>query len=118
MRAMIISISLAVACMGTAASAEFARVNQHSEFMELVGGKDLKRPFVKIQVTPQGEITGKGAAWPVTGNWIWKDGYFCRDLTWGGDPLGYNCQEVKAKDGWILFTSDQGNGDSAEFRLR
>ncbi len=100
------------------ATAEFAKVDDQSEFLSLVAGKELRRPFIKLEVTPEGEIVGQGAAWPVTGNWTWKEGYFCRDLFWGGDSLGYNCQEVKALDGRIRFTSDRGEGDSADFRLR
>ena len=100
------------------ATAEFAKVHEQAEFLSLITGKELKRPFIKLEVTPEGEIIGQGAAWPVTGNWTWQEGYFCRDLFWGGDPLGYNCQEVKAFDGRIRFTSDRGTGDSADFRLR
>ncbi|MGC3937775.1 dihydrodipicolinate reductase [Roseobacter sp. EG26] len=103
---------------GTAASAEFAKVDSQEEFVSLVAGKELKRPFINLEVSPEGAISGKGAAWEVTGNWTWRDGYFCRDLFWGGDALGYNCQEVQAKDNRIRFTSDKGAGDSAEFRLR
>ena len=100
------------------AEAEFAKVNEQAEFLSLVAGKKLKRPFINLEVTPEGEIQGQGAAWPVTGNWTWQEGYFCRDLYWGGDPLGYNCQEVKAANDRIRFTSDRGAGDSADFRLR
>ena len=100
------------------AAADFSRVQSESDFVNLIKGKTLTRPLVKLQVGTNGTITGTGATWPVSGKWVWKDGYFCRDLKWGGDDLGYNCQEVKASDGKIRFTSDQGRGDSAEFRLR
>ena len=88
------------------------------KFLQLIEGKELRRPFVRLEVTPNGEISGYGAAWPVTGEWSWRDGYFCRDLYWDGDPLGYNCQEVQAAGDRIRFTSDKGAGDSAEFSLR
>ncbi|MEP2640856.1 dihydrodipicolinate reductase [Roseobacter sp.] len=107
-----------VAAIAGPASAEFAKVASQQEFISLIEGKELRRPLVKIEVLSGGEISGTGAAWPVTGNWTWSDGYFCRDLFWGGDPLGYNCQEVMAADGRIRFTSDRGAGPSAEFRMR
>ena len=100
------------------AAAEFSKIADQSEFVRLVAGKELRRPFVKLEVKEDGEIAGYGAAWPVSGEWTWKDGYFCRDLFWDGDALGYNCQEVKAAGDRIRFTSDRGAGDSAEFRLR
>ena len=94
------------------------RVGSKSEFVSLIEGKRLTRPLVNLQVTPDGAISGTGAAWDVTGNWTWQDGFFCRDLEWGGDPLGYNCQLVTAQGNTITFTSDRGAGRSAGFRLR
>lgn len=102
----------------TPALAELSKVQSAAEFKSIVGGKTLTRPFVKLRVGVNGAISGRGAAWPVTGKWTWQGGYFCRSLEWGGDDLGYNCQEVKAAGGKIRFTSDQGSGDSADFTLR
>ncbi|MEM1074021.1 MAG: dihydrodipicolinate reductase [Pseudomonadota bacterium] len=102
----------------TPAFAEFSKVQNESQFVALVTGKELRRPLVNLEVSAEGRITGYGAAWPVSGEWTWKDGYFCRELEWGGDDLGYNCQEVQATGNRIRFTSDRGTGDSAEFRLR
>jgi hypothetical protein len=113
------SFATAVAVFtGSAAFAEFSTVEDQETFVALVKGKELKRPFVNIEVSEEGVISGYGAAWPVTGTWSWDNGYFCRDLFWAGDPLGYNCQEVQASGDRIKFTSDKGAGDSAEFRLR
>jgi hypothetical protein len=109
------ALSLALA---TPVAAEFAKVTSEVEFKTLVSGKILSRPLVRLQVDPSGAISGKGAAWDVTGSWTWQNGYFCRSLEWGGDDLGYNCQEVTASAGKIRFTSDQGSGDSADFNLR
>lgn len=106
-----------LAIFGSDVRAEFAKVDAHSEFVRLVSGKTLSRPFIDIVVTPDGRIQGTGARWEVTGQWSWQDGYFCRSLFWGGDDLGYNCQEVRAADGRLRFTSDQGAGRSAVFRV-
>lgn len=100
------------------AQAEFAKIQDEDSFRQLVSGKVLTRPLVKLEVSPQGRITGRGAAWDVTGRWTWRDGYFCRELNWGGSDLGYNCQEVRVNRDRIRFTSDKGAGDSADFRMR
>ena len=100
------------------ALAEFAKVTERDQFVQLVQGRTLSRTLVTLRVTPEGGISGRGAVWDVTGQWSWQDGYFCRDLYWGGDPLGYNCQEVTASGNAIRFTSDRGAGQSADFRLR
>lgn len=99
------------------AQAEQDVVTSQADFIKLVSGKTLTRPLVKIEVRPDGSIAGTGAAWDVTGTWSWQGNYFCRDLYWGGDALGYNCQEVRFEGGRIRFTSDKGQGDTAAFRL-
>lgn len=100
------------------AAADLKRVESKSEFVQLVQGKTLSRPLVRLQVKPNGQISGRGATWDVTGSWTWQDGFFCRDLNWGGDDLGYNCQAVLANGSEMRFIADQGAGDAADFRLR
>lgn len=102
----------------SSAMAELVKVEDQSDFVELITGKTLTRPLIKLTVSPDGRIEGIGLRWDVEGTWSWQNGYFCRDLFWGGDALGYNCQEVHANDESIQFTSDRGTGDSATFRLR
>jgi hypothetical protein len=109
---------IAIAAAGTA-NAELAKVDDQQNFVKAVAGKTLTRPWIKINVTSDGRIEGRGARWDIEGTWSWQDGYFCRDLFWGGDPLGYNCQEVQVTtDGRIKFISDKGAGNSAMFRLQ
>lgn len=111
-------LGLAIAiCAVTPALAEFQKVDSEAEFRRLVAGKTLTRPMVRLQVSPQGAISGRGMTWDVTGRWTWQNGYFCRDLAWGGDDLGYNCQEVKVNGRKVRFTSDRGTGDSADFTM-
>ena len=100
------------------AQAERMQVTDRNTFVDLVTGKRLTRPLVDLQVSPDGQISGTGAAWDVSGQWSWQDGYFCRSLSWGGDDLGYNCQAVTAEGDRITFTSDRGAGRSAGFTLR
>ncbi|MEX0285164.1 MAG: dihydrodipicolinate reductase [Paracoccaceae bacterium] len=97
---------------------EFTRVTDADTFRQIVTGKSLTRPLIRLQVSPQGAIEGRGGTQPVSGQWAWKDGYFCRDLTWGQRDLGYNCQEVRTNGRKIRFRSDKGTGDFADFTLR
>ncbi len=112
------AICAAIIGLATPAFADFQQIDSRADFMALVSGKKLTRPFVNLEVLPNGTITGKGAAWEITGEWSWKDGYLCRTLDWGGDDLGYNCQEVKADGSKVRITSDKGVGQSADFTLR
>ncbi len=104
--------------LATPAAAELSKVNSAAEFKNIVSGKTLTRPLVRLNVGSNGTISGRGATWDISGNWTWKNGYFCRSLEWGGDDLGYDCAEVKASGRKIRFTTEQGRGDSADFSLR
>ncbi|MEW9919880.1 dihydrodipicolinate reductase [Marimonas sp. MJW-29] len=118
MKAIIPSVIAAVIGLATPAFADFQQITSRDDFLRLVGGKTLTRPLVKLQVLPDGRIAGTGASWEVTGQWSWENGYLCRSLKWGGDDLGYNCQEVKTDGARVRITSDKGKGDSADFLLR
>lgn len=102
----------------TFAAADFRPVTDGQAFQELVDGKTLTRPFIKLVVSSSGQISGSGASRDVTGTWTWQNGYFCRDLFWGERELGYNCQAVAYNGSKIRFQSDKGAGDYADFSLK
>ncbi|MEY8839089.1 dihydrodipicolinate reductase [Cribrihabitans sp. XS_ASV171] len=114
----ILSTALIALTLAAPAAAEFRTIGDESTFRSVVDGRTLTRPLIKLQVLPGGRITGTGGGAEVSGSWDWRGGYFCRDLNWRGRDLGYNCQLVSVGGGKIRFTADQGQGDSAEFRLR
>ncbi|BDW84111.1 MULTISPECIES: dihydrodipicolinate reductase [Roseicyclus] len=96
----------------------FSVVDSADRFVSLVNGRELRRFGIRLNVTPEGEIIGRAFGAPVTGAWTWQGGYFCRDLFWNGDDLGYNCQLVEQSGDTLRFTSDQGSGMSAELNLQ
>jgi hypothetical protein len=96
----------------------FELVDDRSEFVSLVDGRELRHPGVRLEVMPDGEIRGRGLGVEVTGDWSWRGNYFCRDLQWGSREIGYNCQAVLRNGSTLRFVADQGQGQSADFRLR
>lgn len=99
----------------------FERVSDQQSFTSLIANKTLSNRLygVTLNVSPTGSIAGGAWGWDITGNWTWDNGFFCRDILWGGESIGYNCQLVEARNGNELrFTSDQGAGDKASFKLR
>lgn len=103
------------------AADEFQPVKDKSRFLDLVQDRELRIGLydLSINVLPDGRIAGSALGWDITGEWVWKDGYFCREMDWSGTPISYNCQLVEAEGAEKLrFTVDQGKGDSATFRLR
>lgn len=110
-----ISTALVIA---TPALAEFQPVREEQNFRSLVEGRELTRFGIRLEVLPQGEIRGRGFGMDVGGEWEWRNGYFCRTLEFGGSGDGYNCQLVLRDGATLRFVSDQGEGDSADLRLR
>lgn len=104
-----------------AAAEDYTPVYDKAAFVALVSGKELRHGLynLSIWVTPSGQIKGEALGWQISGNWSWKDGYFCREMDWDGYAIPYNCQlvEVRANQ-QVRFTVDRGAGDSAAFRLR
>ena len=100
---------------------DYQPVMEKDAFMALVAGKELRNNLYDLSlfVSPDGKISGDALGWKITGTWSWKDGYFCREMDWGGTEIPYNCQLVEVReDGKMRFTVDQGAGESAEFNLR
>ncbi len=104
----------------TGAAQAFERVTSVDSFNALMSGKELRLGIygLALSVTPDGQIRGRAVGSDVTGSWSWQNGYFCREMDWGGTEIPYNCQLVEAGDGKMRFTTDQGAGDDATFNLR
>ena len=120
MKKLVLTALLALTAAPAAADS-FAPIKDEQAFLSLVSGKELRNLLygVSLQVTEGGNIQGSAVGWEITGSWYWDDGYFCREMNWGGDVIPFNCQLVEAEgDDRIRFTVDQGAGDSATFRLQ
>ncbi len=115
-------LTLALALGATPALADsYVPVKDQATFLSLIENRELRNFFygVRLNVLENGSIQGAAIGWDIEGTWSWQDGYFCREMSWGGDPIPYNCQLVEARgDDQMRFTVDRGAGDSASFRLR
>jgi hypothetical protein len=114
-------VGLLAMMMGGAAHADFRPVTDKAEFLSVVEGRELRLGVfqIAIKITPDGQILGEALGWALQGTWDWKDGFFCREIDWSGEPIPYNCQLVEVSDNAkIRFTVDQGAGDEATFNLR
>ncbi len=100
---------------------DYQPVGEETAFLSLVTGKELRLGLfgISLVIGNDGTISGEAMGSQVTGNWAWRDGYFCRDMHWGGTDLAYNCQLVEVLGGRnVRFTADKGAGRSADFELR
>ncbi|MDG4650550.1 dihydrodipicolinate reductase [Roseibacterium sp. SDUM158017] len=103
---------------GEGAAEEFDQVSSRDTFVSLIEGRELRRFGIRLTVSPDGRIQGRAFGAPVTGQWDWDGGFFCRDLYWGSENLGFNCQLVQVDGETIRFTTDQGQGIYADLTLR
>lgn len=96
------------------------RISDRATLMQILNGKTINIGIyaLKLNVLPNGTITGKAGGRKVTGSWAWKDGYFCRTMFWGKREIPYNCQLVEWNGRKMRFTTDRGKGDSADFGVR
>ena len=105
--------------LATPALAEgFERIEDENRFTRLMQNYDLRRFGIRLKVADNGQIVGRAFGQKVSGDWDWRDGFFCRDLYWGGKELDTdNCQLVEISGSTVRFTSDKGTGDSADLKL-
>ncbi len=101
-----------------AGAEDFTPVQSQSDFVQLVSGRQLTRAGIKLAVSASGQIAGSAFGTPVTGAWNWNGSFFCRDLFYGEENLGANCQAVLVSGDTLRFISDQGTGQWADLRLR
>ncbi|NBD30159.1 MAG: dihydrodipicolinate reductase [Alphaproteobacteria bacterium] len=116
----IVLIVLALSLVAGSAAA-FERIDERDRFVSLVEGKDLRLGLfgITLRVRPDGTIDGSAQGWDVTGNWDWRDGYFCREMDWSGTPIAFDCQLVEERGGQkVRFTVNRGEGMGATFNLR
>jgi hypothetical protein len=119
-RSALIGAALAATALPALAS-DFVAIRDENAFLSLVEGRELRlgRFGVSLKLSSDGRIEGRALGWDLTGNWDWKDGYFCRDMDWSGYEIPFNCQLVEVRDNEVVrFTVDRGAGDSASFKLR
>ncbi|MGQ0566758.1 MAG: dihydrodipicolinate reductase [Gemmobacter sp.] len=96
----------------------YARVTDRAAFVGLVGGKSLTSLGVSLTVTPSGSIGGRAFGRDVSGAWTWDDGFFCRTMQAGDRVFARNCQVVERQGDRLRFIADQGQGDTADLRIR
>ena len=113
----IVATTLAVTFAAPAMANEFVRVAEQEDFLALVSGNNLTRFGISLIVTADGVIAGSAFGQDVTGDWVWDDGYFCRNLFFGDSDLGPNCQVVLVNGTTMRFIADKGEGEWADLDL-
>ena len=82
--AIAVGAATVLASADVAASQQLTVVSSRDAFVSLIDGRELRRFGITLTVTADGQIVGRAFGYDVVGAWEWEDGYFCRDLFWGG----------------------------------
>lgn len=118
MRRKIFAFALGLALANAGAAQAFEDVTDQGSFLSLVEGKTLTKLGISLDVDSAGGITGRAFGRAVSGRWWWDDQYFCRSLSYGGEDLGENCQQVLVNGRTVRFVADRGTGEMADLNLR
>jgi hypothetical protein len=85
MRRLALAALLAGLSAPVAAPAQaFQQITEAGEFNQTVVGRELSRFGIRLQVTPEGGIQGRGFGYPVTGSWRWESGFSAGSWTGAG----------------------------------
>ena len=110
--------AIVVTALGGAAYAEPSQLTDSRAFATTVVDRPLTALGVKLVVGQDGSINGTAFGRTVTGSWHWDQGYFCREMTFGEQDLGSDCQAVVLEGDRVRFIADRGAGQEASLRLR
>ena len=106
------SIAALIASMSMPVHAEnYKRIKKSDDFNSMVVGKKLVWDDGNGVVYPDGTTKGKSnTAGKYYGNWVWQNGYYCRNLIIKGKETGTNCQKIEIDGSNLRMTRDKGKG--------
>ncbi len=95
-------------------------ISTREEFENLVVGRPLTNAdgTVRIVLNADGTMSGTRADGArLSGPWYFDDGYFCREPTYRGKSLGWDCQVVTIDGNDVTFHRDRGTGKRVKYRF-
>lgn len=101
------------------AADEKTRIETEQEFREIAVGKKLVYKIGEYVIAhDDGTMSGYFGGKPLSGNWNWEDGYYCRTGKLGGKSLGQDCQIVELSGNKLTFIRKKGKGgDSGPYKI-
>ena len=109
LRALALSVLVTVPTLVTADS--FKRTSKEADFVAQVVGRTLVFVHGTAIVRANGKTDGKlKQTGKYHGAWVWRGGYYCRNLVISGKETGTNCQKVEIDGNKLRMTLDKGKG--------
>lgn len=106
-----IATTLFLVALSAGTAQAWERIDTEAAYRaQVVGNRQVVAGSGHAVVQPDGTVTGEWNGQPVSGNWSWNDGYYCRSLRIGNTDTGSNCQLIEVEGNQIRSTNDRGQG--------
>lgn len=103
------ALSLAVT---SPAAAEFKRIKNEKQMLQLVAGKKLVSDAGYSFIYADGTLKGKFNGQNFSGSWLWSGRFWCRNGVLGGQEIGSDCQVWEIDGDKLRYTRKKGKGDA------
>lgn len=108
----ILPLALAVAVVGTSATADFKRITTEAEYVQAFVGKTLiDENGHRYTISADGKFSDKlKDGTKVRGAWQWSRKFWCRNAVVGDREIGTDCQTIEVDGNKYRFTRKKGKG--------
>ncbi|MDD9724565.1 hypothetical protein PVV74_03755 [Roseovarius sp. SK2] len=111
--------ALGVSMLALPASAsDFERVETKAEFDRVIVGRKAVASWGWVISQPNGTVVGQVDGEKAAGSWEWKNGFWCRTISFGSKDMPHDCQAVFHKGSTAIFIRDKGQGDQVVLTLQ
>ena len=101
-----------------ATASDFKRVKAKSDFANIFVDRKGVASWGWVASQSDGTIVGKVNGERASGSWEWKNGFWCRTISWGSAEMPYDCQAVFHKNGTGVFIRNKGQGEQTVVKLQ
>lgn len=90
--------------------AVWTKIETRAAFVEAIADRRLQGEGMDFTLHADGRITGTAGGSRLTGQWVWRDGCFCRQARLGDEDLSMDCEVIEICGNRMRYTRDHGRG--------
>jgi hypothetical protein len=96
----------------------WTRCDDEGSFRAAFADRELCGDGATFVIHSDGSLTGTAEGARLSGEWCWRDGFFCRRATLAGEDLGWDCEIIERSGKRMRYTRDMGRGTASIATLR
>lgn len=101
-----------------ATASEFKRIETKAEYLNVVAGKRMVAEWGWVTAAADGNLTGKVNGQAAQGKWDWKNGFWCRTISFGSTNMPRNCQAIFVSGDNLVSIRDKGQGKQTRMKIK